>query len=84
MNFRSIFFIALVVCVTFLSVESSKTKNSSLMDAVRMVLIDPEFLALSDIDQVRVLEAIYAIVEDHLNTRMGESNVKSLSGIHKL
>ena len=43
-----------------------ESQNASLMDIIQSILNDPEFLALSNKQQLHVLIAMYNIIEGHL------------------
>jgi len=47
--------------------ERDKSNNSILMDIIQSVLSDPEFLALSNKQQVHVLIVMYNAIEAHYN-----------------
>jgi hypothetical protein len=74
---RNIFYVAFVfvilaTCISSRSLSDSsidvETNNSSykvptLMQVLQSIFDDPEFLALSDYEQLKVLDVIYSILE---------------------
>ena len=65
MNLKLCFFAVLMVAGVFVCANQEQ-EETLLIGIVKLILIDPEFLALSDYDQIKVLEAIYTILESSL------------------
>jgi len=84
---RNIFYVAFVfvilaTCISSRSLSDSsidvKTNNSSykgptLMQVLQSIFDDPEFLALSDYEQLKVLEVIYSVLESCYAQRKGHA-----------
>ena len=64
----------MIFCTVTIRIECNNGQNDelSLRDIVKLILLDPEFLAMNDYDQLRVLDALYTIIESHLKQRMIE------------
>ena len=64
----------LVAILTILGVES-KARNGpiEMMNLMQRLLVDPQYLGLSDNEQLFVLETLYAIVEASYTERMKET-----------
>jgi len=58
-----------------IDVESinSSNKGPTLMQMLQNILEDPEYLALSDYEQLKVLEVIYSLLESGFNQRKNKS-----------
>ncbi len=58
-----------------IDVESinSSNKGATLMQMLQNILEDPEYLALSDYEQLKVLEVIYSLLESGFNQRKNKS-----------
>ena len=72
-----IYIFALVLSVLLISANSYDLNTPNLMEIVKMVLADPEYLALREDEQIKVLEAIYNIVVNNLK-KTKYNNVKRL------
>ncbi len=78
---RNIFYAAfilgiLAVCISSKNLSdrstednSSSEKRLSLMNFLQSILDDPEYMALSDYEQLAVLEVIYSLLESSYNQR---------------
>ncbi len=74
-----IFLIGLMTSLAF----ANETKDNDLMQLLRVILNDPEYLALSDQQQLRVLYHIYAILENYLVKNNAPTIIKALSAQKK-
>jgi hypothetical protein len=52
---------------------NSSNKGPTLMQMLQNILEDPEYLALSDYEQLKVLEVIYSLLESGFNQRKNKS-----------
>ena len=88
-------FIGVSLALTFVVVvetkmaEEEKAKEStgpSLMDVIHGILNDPEFLALSDEDQLKVLIMIYTFLESRAKNgkRMMKRDVSESNGVFSI
>ena len=57
------------MCVTMTASQSSDQNEPTLMDIIKTMLMDPDFLALSKYHQLRVLEQMYLIMENSRKQR---------------
>ena len=65
----------LVAMLTIVRVESQTVNGpAALMIALQSLLVDPQYLALSDYEQLHVLEILYSIMEASYNQRMKGKN----------
>ena len=61
----------MVFSAVIIRIECNQNNNNnneklSSRDIVKLVLVDPEFLAMNDYDKLRVLEALHTVFENHL------------------
>ena len=59
----------LLVCVCVSAkneLEEELANSTELIDVLKMILNDPEFLALSKYEQYKILEAVYTIVVNYM------------------
>ncbi len=54
--------------------DNSSDKGPTLMQILQSILKDPEYLALSDYEQLKVLEAIYTILESSYNSQQNSKS----------
>jgi len=52
---------------------NSSNKGPTLMQILQSILQDPEYLALSDYEQLKVLEVIYSLLESGFSQRKNKS-----------
>ena len=62
---------------------ANETKDNDLTQLLQVILNDPEFLALSDQQQLRVLYYIYALLEKYLAQNNTPTIIKALSAQKK-
>lgn len=77
---KNIFLMAffLSAMALFVSAENhSGYGPRTLMVALQNLLVDPQYLALSDYEQLAVLEVLYSIMEASYNQRMKEKSKKA-------
>ena len=65
----------LMISVSF--VRAEKTNQVSLVDIVIMILMDPEYLALNHFEQIKVLDAVYRILESRLIERINSQPIEN-------
>ena len=80
MNGKSIILSALLVCAilftNYNAVSSSHNEHNSLTDVITIMLSDPDFLTMGDQEQLRVLQTIYTMLEDHRTTDLKNQQQK--------
>jgi hypothetical protein len=66
-------FVILATCISSSSLSDSSNNSSvkgpTLIQVLQGIFDDPEFLALSDYEQLKVLEVIYSLLESSYNQR---------------
>ena len=93
---RNIFYAAfilviLAVCISSKNLSdrstednSSSEKRLSLMNFLQSILDDPEYMALSDYEQLTVLEVIYSLLESSYNQRKKPTQHHGINGFLNL
>jgi hypothetical protein len=93
---RNIFYAAfilgiLAVCISSNNLSdrstednSSSEKRLSLMNFLQTILDDPEYMALSDREQLAMLEVIYSLLESSYNQRKKTTQHHGINGFLNL
>ena len=59
----------LLLIIAMIRAENFNQNQPIMMDILKMILIDPEFLAMSERNQLRIVESICIFMEKHQMSR---------------